>query len=399
MFANKNILVGVTGGIAAYKSCEIIREIKKNGGNVRVVMTPAATKFITPLTLATLSENPVLMDMFADEFGGSTIHIESARWADAILTCPATANTIGKIASGISDNLLTTLVMAATVPVLLCPAMNKEMYRNMMFVENVAKLKKAGYIFVDADEGELACGEVGEGRLAETHKIMFALRKALFGKNVLSGKKILVTAGRTEEDLDPVRFLTNRSSGKMGYAIAEAAAIAGGEVTLVSGPTQLPIFSAGKFISVRTAAEIAAATEKEFPKQDVVVMAAAVADFRPEQVSAHKLKKDDARLTLNLARTRDILQWMGKRKGDKCLVGFALETENEVQNALGKLRQKNLDLIVVNNPLTSGAGFAHSTNVVTIIDKSGNQEQLPLMSKFEVASQLVDRIANLLTKN
>ncbi|OQX87341.1 hypothetical protein B6D60_04115 [candidate division KSB1 bacterium 4484_87] len=399
MFSHKNILLGVTGGIAAYKSCEIIRQIKKNHGNVRVVMTPTAKKFIAPLTLATLSENPVLMDMFADEFGGSTIHIEAARWADVILLCPATANTIGKISSGISDNLLTTLIMAATVPVIFCPAMNKEMYRNAVFVENVAKLKKAGYSFVDADAGDLACGEVGEGRLAGIDSILFSVKKELFGEDVLAGKKILITAGRTEEDLDPVRFLTNRSSGKMGFALAEAAAIAGAEVTLISGPTQLPAFSGGKFIRVRSAAEMAKAVEKEFSVNDAVIMAAAVADFKPEKKSLQKLKKSEDDLTLHLTRTKDILQWLGQRKGDRCLVGFALETENELENAREKMQRKNLNLIVVNNPTTSGAGFDHDTNLVTIIDQDGNEEMLPLMSKFEVARAIIARVAHCFVNN
>ncbi len=399
MFANKNILVGVTGGIAAYKSCEVIREITKNNGNVRVVMSQAATKFITPLTLATLSDNPVLKEMFDDEFRSSTIHIEAARWADAILICPATANTIGKIASGIADNLLTTLVMAATVPVVLCPAMNKEMYRNPIYVQNAEKLKELGYEIVDADEGELACGEVGEGRLAETHKILFALRKVLFRNNSLSGKRLLVTAGRTEEALDPIRFLTNRSSGKMGFALAQAASISGAEVTLISGPTQLSPFSAGKFISVRSAAEMAEAVEREYQRNDVIIMAAAVADFRPEQQAKHKIKKSGADMNLKLERTRDILQWLGERKGDKILVGFAVETENELENARQKLEKKNLDLIVINNPLNQGAAFANDTNKVTILTRNGEQTDLPLMSKIDVAQQIIEHLAKFFDKN
>ena len=396
MFENKNILIGITGGIAAYKTCELIREIKKNRGNVRVVMTKAASKFITPLTLATLSENPVLSELFTNEFTNTTVHIDSARWADVILICPATANTIGKVAAGIADNLLTTLLLAATVPVIICPAMNKEMFRDKLFQDNVDKLAHYGYDFVEPDSGELACGEYGAGRLAESEKIITALKKRLLGNNRLAGKRILVTAGRTEEPLDPVRFISNRSTGKMGFALAEAAYLAGAEVTLISGPTELEPFDNFRYFSINTSEQMAEWVNHEFDAHDILIMTAAVADFKPKSFSEKKIKKNETTMNLDLVVTTDILKEIGGRKGDKLLVGFALETHDALNNAEKKLKEKKLDLIVLNNPNEPGAGFGHDTNIVTLIEANGQKTKMPKMSKNRVAEKIINKIADML---
>jgi phosphopantothenoylcysteine decarboxylase/phosphopantothenate--cysteine ligase len=396
MFFEKKILVGVTGGIAAYKTCEIIRELKRNHAEIQVVMTNAAMGFITPLTLATLSENPVLTEMFGESYSTSTVHIEAARWADAVLVCPATANTIGKIASGIADNLLTTLVMATTSPVIFCPAMNKEMYANAIYQQNVEKLKQTGYHFVESEVGELACGEFGWGRLADSIHIINKLKKVLLSTDELKGKKVLVTAGRTEEPLDPVRFITNYSSGKMGFAIAETAALKSAAVTLISGPNNLIPFDDIKYLLVQTSDQMAETVVQSAAEQDVIIMAAAVADFKPEIYFDHKIKKMNLASTINLVKTKDILKEIGKHKGTKILVGFAVETENELENAKRKLVEKNLDLIVLNNPLEQGAAFGGDTNVVTFIDVQGNSERFPMMSKREVAVKVLDRVVHLM---
>lgn len=392
MFSDKKILLCITGGIAAYKACEIIREIRKNHAEVQVVITDAATKFITPLTLATLSEKPVLEDIFADQLSSPTVHIDAARWADAILVCPATANTIGKVAAGISDNLLTTLIMAATVPVIFCPAMNKEMYRNAIFQKNMALLKEHGYHFVKSEEGELACGEYGWGRLADSVQIFNRLKKVLLGTNELSGKKVLITAGRTEEPIDPVRIFTNYSSGKMGFALAEAAALKGAEVTLISGPNELMPFEDVRLIRIQTSHQMAEAVEQEVGAHDIVIMSAAVADFTPAHFSDQKIKKADSLSSFEFKRTKDILKSVGKNKGSKIVVGFAVETENEKENSLKKLREKNLDLIIVNNPKNEGAAFGSDTNIVTILGADGSMADMPKMSKRQLAFRVMDKI-------
>ena len=396
MFAHKKILVAVTGGIAAYKTCEIVRELKRKHAEVQVVMTKAALEFIAPLTFATLSGNPVLSKLFKDDYATTTIHIEAARWANTLLICPATANTIGKVASGIADNLLTTLVMATTAPVIFCPAMNKEMYANLIYQQNVEKLRLAGYHFVQPEVGDLACGEFGWGRLARTDQIIDLLKKVLLGTDELTGSNVLVTAGRTEEPLDPVRFITNYSSGKMGFALAEAAALRGAEVTLVSGPNSLKPYHGIKYSQVQTSDQMAEAVNNELSGQDVVIMAAAVADFKPAEYSRHKLKKRGKTPTIRLVGTRDILREIGKHKGNKILVGFAVETENELESAKNKLREKNLDLIALNNPLEKGAEFGGDTNAVTLIDKQGNIDKLPVMSKRDVANRIIDRVIKLI---
>ncbi|MDZ7261862.1 MAG: bifunctional phosphopantothenoylcysteine decarboxylase/phosphopantothenate--cysteine ligase CoaBC [candidate division KSB1 bacterium] len=400
LFHGKNILIGITGGIAAYKTCEIVRELKKLGAEIRVVMTKAAQHFVTPLTFETLSEHPVLCELFPEKpIEAAPIHIKLARWPHAILVCPATANSIGKVANGIADDLLSTLIMAATVPIIFCPAMNQDMYQNPVVQENIRKLQALNYVFVEPEQGSLACGEQGWGRLAEKQTIIDTLKKVLLTTSELSGKRVLVTAGRTEELIDPVRMITNFSSGKMGFALAEAAALRGAEVTLVSGPTELKPYCWVNYRKVRTASEMAQVVREEFGATDILIMAAAVADFRPKMIAPEKIKKDQARLVLELEKTDDILHEAGQNKGHRILVGFALETEPGLENARAKLQQKNLDLIVWNNPLEQGAGFGWDTNKVTLIDRWGTSEDLPLMSKRQVAERILDKICVFLAES
>ena len=392
----RRIVLGVTGGIAAYKSCELVRALKREGAEVRVVMTKAAEHFVTPLTFETLSENPVLTDLFPAVGKGGTVHIEIARWPEVVLVAPATANCVAKVAAGIADDLLTTLITATAVPVIFCPAMNKEMYAKAVFRQNVEQLKRLGYVFVEAEAGELACGEEGWGRLAEKERIIDAVKGVLLGSKELVGRRVLVTAGRTEEDIDPVRFVTNRSSGKMGFALAEVAALMGAQVQLITGPSAERPFAGVHCQRVRTSAEMAEAVRSALPDCDVLVMAAAVADFRPKHVSPHKLKKGLERVALELERTEDILATAGRHKGQRVLVGFAVETENEIENAQAKLTAKNLDMIVLNNPTEPGAGFGSDTNKVTLIKRDGTIHKLPLMSKREVARLILLEVVKML---
>lgn len=388
MFTDKRILIGVTGGIAAYKTCELIRSLVKLNAEVKVVMTEAAEQFVSPLTYETLTNNPVSNDLFENR----TVHIDLARWADTVLICPATSNTIGKIANGISDNLLTTLISATTAPVVLCPAMNKEMYGNPIFKSNVNKLIAHNYHIVDPAQGDLACGEVGWGRLAEEIEIIDSLKRVLLGTNVLNGLRVTVTAGPTQESLDPVRILTNRSSGKMGFALAEAAALRGAEVTLIAGPGHLSALSGVARVSVRSSQEMYDAVFERWDRTDVLIMSAAVSDYKPKEKKTHKIKKKESHYTLDLVKTPDILYDAGKRKENRTLIGFALETENDIENAREKLVKKNLDIIVVNNALEEGAGFEVDSNRVTILHQGGKAVELPLMSKQAVSYKIVDTI-------
>ncbi len=399
MFFEKNILIGISGGIAVYKVAELVRAFKKNGANVRVIMTQSATRFVSPLTFETLSEHDVLTDLFPEGYSRQTAHIGWARWADIFIIAPATLNTIGKVASGIADNALTTTVMAATIPVVFCPAMNKAMYANSLYKENEQKLLKHGYSFVTPGVGELACGEQGEGRLADVQSIVDTAKLILFGTNELEGKKVLVTAGPTEEPLDPVRYLTNRSSGKMGFALAEQARIRGAEVTLVSGPTHLLPFGNINHVSVRTAQQMHDRVFDLLPEMDVLIMAAAVSDYRPEKTSEQKLKKSDQNHTLDLTLNPDILHKAGLSKGNRIHIGFSVETQNELEHSMNKLQHKKCDLVVINNPLDKDAGFQVDTNKITILDSEGNRESFPVMSKNDVADVVIDRIIQLFTKS
>ena len=398
MLKDKKIILGITGGIAAYKACDVVRRLKKLGAQVIVVMTENAQKFITPLTFETLSGNEVVTETFPERRFVGVRHVDLAGWTDLILIAPATANIIGKIKSGIADDILTTIVISSKAPVLMAPAMNVNMYENPIFQENLSCLQKLGYKFVEPEVGELASGIVGKGRLAEPETIAGEVVKILIKEKDLEGKSIVVTASRTEEPLDPIRYLSNRSSGKMGYAIAQEAYERGAKVTLISGPSNLTPPSGLNFIPVRTAQEMLSAVRCAFKKADALIMASAVSDFSPTLISKEKIKKGRKEIVLKLRHTVDILKEMGKQKKEKVLVGFSLETEDEIKNAKKKLAEKNLDLIVVNNPNVPGAGFEVNTNQVTLIDKRGKIEKLPLLSKKEVAGKILDKVSLLLRK-
>ncbi len=395
--SGKKVILGVTGGIAAYKAAEIVRALVKLGAEVRVVMTKNAAKFITPLTLGVLSGKEVALEMFPEgERTFSTKHISLADWADLILVAPATANFLCKVACGLAEDLLSTVVMATMAPVAFAPSMNDNMLRSPAVKENIATLKSRGFRFVETSFGYLACGRIGEGRLADIEDIIDTVERTLLSSDELSGRKVLVTAGRTEEDIDPVRFITNRSTGKMGYALARSALLKGADVVLVSGPSDLRYPPGVQLEQVRTALEMSLKVSEHFDWCDVLIMAAAVSDYRPAGVSKGKIKKTGVSLDLKLEETEDILDSVGKCKGDKVLVGFAIETENEIENARRKLDRKNLDLIVLNNPLVEGAGFGGDTNVVTIIGRDGKAGALPKMGKFEVAGEILKEVVDIL---
>jgi phosphopantothenoylcysteine decarboxylase/phosphopantothenate--cysteine ligase len=398
MFVGKIIVLGVTGGIAAYKAAEIVRLLVKEGATVRVVMTRNAQEFITPLTLQTLSGNPVSTETFSLTQESEIGHIRLADTADLVLIAPATANVIAKLAHGQADDLLTTVLLATTAPVVLAPAMNVHMYAHPIVQENLRKLASLGYRLVEPQEGFLACGYEGKGRLADPEDIIEEVRAALTKKD-LSSERIIVTAGPNCEPIDPVRFISNRSTGKMGFAMARVAWCRGAEVTLVSGPTWLTPPRGVRFCPVRTAREMQQAVLEHYPQATMVVSAAAVADYRPAHVAPQKLKKGEGKFIIELARNPDILAELGQQKGNRLLVGFATETEDVLQHAERKLRSKNLDLIIANDVTQEGAGFAGDTNIVTLIDQSGKIEPLPLMSKDEVAHAVYDRLLTLKSRN
>jgi len=402
MLENKHILLGVTGGIAAYKSAWLVRELRKAGADVQVVMTKSATEFITPLTLSTLSQRKVLLDLFPpspDESSAQwTEHIQMALWADIMVIAPASANTIAKLAHGLADNFLTTLVLALRAPLGVSPAMDVDMYHNEITQRNIDILRETGDFVLDPEEGELASGLYGQGRLPEIERIVKWIDGILENTHQdMRDRKILVSAGPTFEPIDPVRFIGNHSSGKMGFAIANAAAQRGADVTLVSGPVHLRTPRNVKRVDVRTAEEMQNAMEKEFPNADSVLMAAAVGDYAAAAPSQQKLKREGKeQLSLQLKANPDILKTLGSKKKKQVMVGFALETENEVAHARKKLAAKNLDLIILNNPNVEGAGFNADTNVVTLISSDGMQERLPKNSKFNIAHQILDRVVPLL---
>lgn len=398
MLKGKKIILGITGGIAAYKSAELCRRLKKSGAEVQVIMTQSGMKFIPPLTMECLSEREVITEMFPERRMVGTRHITLAKWADLVLVAPATYNLIGKISSGIADDILTTVISSTKALIVLAPTMNVNMYENPICQQNMERLRKLGYKFIEPDVGDLACGDVGKGRMAEPEEILNEVIKLLSEKKDLTGKSILVTASRTEEPIDAVRFLSNRSTGKMGYAVAEEAFARGAKVTLISGPSDLNCSPGINLFKVRTADEMYRTVKKHFAKSDALIMTAAVSDFTPEKVSSGKIKKQETELSLNLKRTPDILKEMGKQKGKKVLIGFAVETEDEIQNARSKLKEKNLDLIIVNNPNLKGAGFKVDTNITTLIDRKGKVEKLPLMSKKELAEKIIDRVVKFLNR-
>jgi len=404
MLNGKHILVGVTGGIAAYKVCYLVRELKKAGADVRVVMTEAGARFVTPLTFSALTEHETLVDLWADDqaTGASirTRHIELALWADLMVIAPASANTIAKLTGGLSDNLLTIVALACRAPIVLIPTMDADMYLNPITQKNLSALQERGYFVISPEEGELASGLVGPGRLPEVETIIQYIGKIIDGSyRDLISKKILVTAGPTYEAIDPVRFIGNRSSGKMGFAIARAAAMRGAEVTLIAGPVHLETPLNVKRIDVESAQHMHEAVMTESGAADAIIMAAAVADFTPQEISQKKIKKASSEKNpqIELKTTVDILRTLGQKKNGKKLIGFALETDDEHKHALEKLNSKNLDLIVVNSLQDEGAGFGVDTNVVTIIDQKGHAEKLPKLSKHDVAHRILDRLQHLFT--
>ena len=395
------ITLGVTGGVAAYKAAELVRRLQQDGFTVQVVMTRAAREFVTPLTFAALSGQKVITDLFGDSSGGeanleSAIeHIAVAQRTDLLLVAPATADILAKFARGIADDFLTTLYLASTAPVVVAPAMNVNMWNHAATQENVKMLRARGVNVVDPGEGYLACGMTGAGRLAGQEAIIAAVREALKAQRDLEGETILVTAGPTCEDLDPVRYISNRSSGKMGYAVAEAAVRRGAKVVLISGPVNLETPAAVERIDVRSALEMHRAVTNRIAGVSIAILAAAVADYRPAELRAEKMKKGSAPLSISLEPTVDILAEVARNKGGKLVVGFAAETDHVAENARKKLTSKNADLIVANDVTAEGAGFDQDTNVVTLFSRDGRDLAMPKLTKSEVAERILDEIVRL----
>jgi phosphopantothenoylcysteine decarboxylase/phosphopantothenate--cysteine ligase len=400
MLKGKKILVGISGGIAAYKMCSLVRLFVKAGAEVRVIMTPSAAKFVSPLTLSVLSRNEVVINMFPPEedyertekVDLKTWHVNLGLWADVFLIAPATANTIAKIVHGISDNFLLTTLLSARCPVLIAPAMDDDMYKNSITQDNLARLIEYGYKVLEPAVGELASGLYGIGRLPEPEQIFDYVAEFIAERKDLRGKKILITAGPTVEELDSVRFITNHSTGKMGFELARAASDRGAEVTLITGPVNLETPSYVKRIDVRTSDEMYKAVHENKHGANLIVMTAAVEDFKPVNTANGKIKKEDMqnKFSMEFEKSVDILKSLGESKNGYKLIGFALETDNELQNAREKLVNKNLDLVVLNNPKEEGAGFGTDTNVVTLIDNT-RIEKLPIMSKYEVGNAILDK--------
>ena len=395
MLRGKKIIVGVTGSIAAYKAAVLVRSLVKEGAEVRVVMTPLGRQFITPLTMATLSKHPILVDFFNPENGEWNSHVALGEWADAFLIAPATANTLAKMATGVADNLLLTTYLSARCPVFVAPAMDLDMFAHVTTQQNLARLRTNGVRIIEPEEGELASGLSGKGRMAEPETIVEYLRVFFAKKKSLSGRKFLVTAGATIEAIDPVRFISNHSSGKMGYAVAAELVARGAEVVLLSGRTSLPVPGGVRLVETLSADAMCRAALAEWPAVDGAVMCAAVADYTPVEYSPIKLKKDEGELCIPLKRTVDIAAELGRSKEGRILVGFALETDHEQEHAEQKLLRKNLDFIVLNSLRDAGACFGGDTNKITLIDRKG-QTEFPLESKQRVAERIVDRIVELL---
>ena len=387
-----NVIVGVTGGIAAYKAAELVSLLGKQGHAVRCIMTEAAQQFITPLTLQTLSGNPVYTDMFQlqENPEWQVEHIGLARWADCILIVPATADFIGKVAHGLADDLLSTCVMASAAPVIFAPAMNDQMYANPIVQRNLSVLKEAGYGFVDPVDGNLACGTSGKGKMASPQRIAAVLET--LREQDMKGVRLVVTAGPTREVIDPVRFLTNHSSGKMGYAIARQAANRGADVVLVSGPSSQPVPPNVQMVPVESARDMFEAVKEQYGSADIVIKAAAVADYRPKTTATQKIKKSDGDMVLELERNPDILAWLGEHKENQILMGFAAETNDVQQYALGKLQRKHLDFIAANDVTQQHSGFGKDTNQITVYGADGSVHELPVLAKEEAADRLLDLV-------
>ena len=392
MLTNKTVLLGITGGIAAYKMADVASALVKLGASVHVIMTKNATNFINPITFETLTSHKCIIDTFDRNFDFKVEHISLAKAADVVLIAPATADVIGKIANGIADDMLTTTVMACKCPIMLSPSMNTNMYENPIVQDNMDKLRHYGYQLIEPASGHLACGDSGKGKLPAPATLVEHIIKEIAFPKDLVGKNILVTAGATQESIDPVRFITNHSTGKMGYAIAKAAAYRGANVTLVSGNATVPAPDFVNFIKVQSAADMFDAVTSNFDKQDIVIKAAAVADYTPVTTADNKIKKTDADMSIPLKRTQDILKYLGENKKDgQFICGFSMETENMLENSRSKLAKKNADMIIANNLKTDGAGFGTDTNIVTIITKDDCVE-LEIMSKDEVAGVILDNI-------
>jgi phosphopantothenoylcysteine decarboxylase/phosphopantothenate--cysteine ligase len=392
MLKGKSVVLGVTGGIAVYKAVDIVSRLRKKGAEINVVMTKNAQQFVSPVTFQALSNNPVVTDMFDEPKTWDTEHISLAQKADVFLIAPATANIIGKMNNGIADDMLSTTVMATRAPVVIAPAMNTNMYLNPVVQRNIEGLKELGVEFVDPASGRLACGDIGVGKLAAPEDIVAYVEYVLLRSEALKGKKIVISAGPTVESIDPVRYLTNRSSGKMGYALARQAYYMGAEVTLISGPTQLETPLGVKRIDILSAEEMnrAAQAENDF---DVFIGAAAIADYKPADISDHKIKKSEDDMQIPLVRTPDVLKGLGEtKKPGQILVGFAAETNDIVDNAVKKIEKKNLDLIVANDVSQSGAGFQGDTNVIQIIEKDGDMHQYDLMTKDQAAKEILKAV-------
>ncbi len=401
VLSGKKILLGISGGIAAYKTTYLTRLFIKSGAEVKIVMTPASKDFVTPLTLSTLSKNPVHSTFYDSENENElwNNHVDLALWADYMVIAPATANTLSKMANGTCDNLLLACYLSAKCKVYFAPAMDLDMYKHQSTKKSLKTLQSYDNVMIPATSGELASGLIGEGRMAEPEDIISFIEKDILNQLPLKDKTVLITAGPTYQDIDPVRFIGNRSTGKMGFALAHQAANLGANVLLISGPSNEKIrHSLVKRIDVRSAEDMYHAVHKYYNKADVVIASAAVADFTPARVSSQKIKKKEGKMQIELIPTKDILASLGENKKNQILIGFALETNNELQNAISKLERKNLDLIVLNSLQDKGAGFAGNTNKITLIDKNKNRKEFPLKSKFEVAKDIFKTILTLLKK-
>lgn len=399
MLNGKTIVMGVTGGIAVYKAVDVVSRLKKLGADIKVIMTESATEFVTPLTFETMSQNYVVSDMFGEIKSWDVEHISLAKSADLFLVAPATANIIGKVANGIADDMLSTTIMATKAKVVFAPAMNTNMYQNPLFKENVDKLKIMGYGFIAPASGRLACGDLGEGKLEDPEKIVEAVVDHFKKSEELSGKKVVVTAGPTLERLDPVRYISNNSSGKMGYRLAERARDRGAEVVLVSGPTHVEKPDGVKFVQVETTEEMFRAVEAEYGSDDILIKAAAPLDYRPSSYSENKIKKSEGKLKLEFERNVDIAKYFGEKKSqNQILIGFAAESENLIENAKRKLEQKNMDFIVANDITAEDSGFKSDRNKAFIISSDSTVEELPKMSKSELSDRILDKLIEILDR-
>lgn len=396
MLRDKNIVIGVSGGIAVYKICDLVSKLKKLHANIDIIMTQSATEFVAPLTFQTLSQNLVYTDMFEKPVKWDIEHISLAQKADLFLLAPATANIMAKMANGICDDLLSTTLMATKSQVMIAPAMNTAMYEHPATQSNMERLASFGHKFVEPDSGMLACGDIGKGKLASVDSILESVIDFFSSERDFEGKNILITAGPTKEKIDPVRYITNHSSGKMGYSIAEMAVKRGANVTLISGDTKLlKPDGLKKYISIESAMDMYNAVIENLNENDIIIKSAAVADYKPKNTSDIKIKKKEGDLSITMDRNPDILQEVGKIKGDKVLVGFAAETNDLIENAKSKLERKNLDFIVANDLTQKGAGFKSDTNIVKLIDKNGSIEELPKMKKEEIANIILDKIKSI----